>query len=230
MRVLLFDIDGTLLAGAGAGKNALEEAFEALYGKPIEIPPHSLSGRTDRAIGLELIRAHKLAPSHLELAEHGRLMNEYIRRLPARLDRAPGRVLPGISDLLEKLSKTDRVALGLLTGNLRQGAHHKLSKFGLNSYFSFGGFGDFHENRDDVAREALEATNHALGKRGLSDYQSVWVLGDTPLDIRCARAIGARVLAVATGVHPLSELQQHQPDLLMENLSDSQAVAAALLE
>lgn len=229
MRVLLFDIDGTILAGAGAGKNALEEAFEALYGKPIEIPPHRLSGRTDRAIGLELIREHKLAPAHQEEAELGRMMEEYIRRLPARLDRAPGRLLPGVPDLLSQLSKEDRVALGLLTGNLRQGAHHKLSKFGLNNYFSFGGFGDLHEDRDDVAREALAATHKALGKQSISDYRSVWVLGDTPLDIRCARAIGAKVLAVATGGHPLSELQQYQPDLLLENLSDSQAVAAALL-
>lgn len=229
MRVLLFDIDGTLLAGAGAGKNALEEAFEALYGKPIQIPPHRLSGRTDRAIGLELIREHNLAPAHQEEAELGRMMEEYIRRLPARLDSAPGRVLPGIPDLLNRLSKQEGVAMGLLTGNLRRGAHHKLSQFGLNKYFPFGGFGDLHEDRDDVAREALAATHQALGKSVISDYQSVWVLGDTPLDIRCARAIGAKVLAVATGGHPFSELEQYQPDLLLENLSDSQAVASALL-
>ena len=224
MRVLLFDIDGTLLAGAGAGRNALEDAFFALYGTRLEIAPPRLSGRTDRGITLELLREHRLLDTQQEETAFHRVMEEYIRRLPERLKRAPSTLLPGVPTLLNHLKAEPGVVMGLLTGNIRLGSTHKLAQFGLNDFFSFGGFGDLHEDRDDVAREALAALGPSIKP------EEVWVIGDTPLDIRCARAIGAKVLAVATGGHPLHELATHRPDLLLENLADTTAVLSALLK
>src|SRR5207302_7838486 len=132
--------------------------------------------------------------------------------------RMKGRVLPGIADLLAHLRQRDQVAVGLLTGNVRAGAQVKLGHFGLFEHFSFGGFGDHHFDRDDVAREALAAVRAHVHPEVTPDR--IWVIGDTPLDVRCARAIGANVLAVATGTHTLAELAAAAPDLVLKDLSD----------
>ena len=110
--------------------------------------------------------------------------------------------------------------LGLLTGNVRSGARHKLSHHGLWDYFACGGFGDEHYERDDVARSALAEVRAHLGRD--LDPRDVWVIGDTPLDVRCARAVGARAVAVATGWHPAEELAVHEPDHLFTDLSDAE--------
>ncbi len=224
MRVLLFDIDGTMVAGAGAGRNAMEEAFEALYRKPVVIESHRLSGRTDRGIGLELLREHKLAAPENEEAELARVFEAYLERLPHRLRQTPGRLLPGVTEILNRLKQAQGLSLGLLTGNLKQGARHKLDSFGLTEFFAFGGYGDRHADRDDVAREAIGQIPPEVGTP-----KEVWVIGDTPLDIRCARAIGARVLAVATGGHPRDELATFGPDLLLDNLADIDFVCQNLM-
>ena len=114
------------------------------------------------------------------------------------------------------------MAVGLLTGNVAEGARVKLEYYGLAHYFAFGAFGDDHLNRDDVARDALAAARTHVSP-DVSPEQ-VWVIGDTPLDIECARAIGAHVLAVATGVHTAAELAAERPDLLLGDLSDVQRV------
>ncbi len=132
-----------------------------------------------------------------------------------------GRVLPGIADLLKTLSERDDVLVGLLTGNVRAGARVKLGFFGLYDYFTCGGFGDVHLDRDDVAHEAVGAVQLRLNGSMVRDR--VWVIGDTPLDVRCARAIGASVAAVATGWHSTAELAAHAPDLLLTDLSDPTA-------
>jgi phosphoglycolate phosphatase-like HAD superfamily hydrolase len=116
------------------------------------------------------------------------------------------------------LKGRDDVVLGLLTGNVRAGARVKLSHFRLYDYFPFGGFGDDHFDRDDVAREALAEVQRRFD--GAIRPERIWVIGDTPLDVRCARAIGARAVAVATGWHTAEELDQHRPDLLLADLAD----------
>ena len=108
--------------------------------------------------------------------------------------------------------------MGLLTGNVRACAQGKLGHYGLFEHFAFGGFGDHHFERDDVAREALGAVHTHLGTRVKTDR--IWVIGDTPLDVQCARAIGAKVVAVATGVHTVAQLSECKPELTLADLSD----------
>jgi phosphoglycolate phosphatase-like HAD superfamily hydrolase len=215
MHVCLFDIDGTLLNSGGAGKAALETALLEDFGLPELVAEVPYSGRTDRAIIRDLLRLHRL-PESEECV--GRLRGGYLRRLPECLKKHQGRVLPGIAALLEDLAKRERLAVGLLTGNIRAGARLKLGHFGLYHHFGFGGFGDRHWERDDVAREALAAVHERLN--GKVVRERIWVIGDTPLDIQCARAIGVRVAAVATGWHSREELSAAGPDLLLDDLSD----------
>ena len=214
MIAFLFDIDGTLLASGGAGKAALELAFTEIFGVVLRVQiPYS--GRTDRAILRDLLRAHDIDDS---LENWQRLLAGYLARLPDSLNRHNGRVLPGILGVLASLQKRSDVAIGLLTGNVRAGARVKLGHFGLYEHFAFGGFGDHHFDRDDVAREALTAVQAHLGSQATPER--IWVVGDTPLDIKCARAIGAKVVAVATGTHSLEQLRAEQPDLALADLAD----------
>ena len=214
MYVCLFDIDGTLLASGGAGKHAMYTAIRSEF-----CPDHvhdgvPFAGRTDRAIVRDLFQLHAIENS---TENWGRFLRAYLGHLPGCLAERQGHVLPGVSELLSCLARRDDVALGLLTGNVRDGAQVKLGFYGLFDYFRFGGFGDSHMNRDDVAREALVDVRRHLGESVRLDQ--VWVIGDTPLDVRCARAIGVRVLAVATGQHTVDQLAAEAPDLLLEDLS-----------
>jgi phosphoglycolate phosphatase len=213
--VCLFDIDGTLITSGGAGKASLEAALASEFGITRLIEKLELSGRTDRAIMADLIRCHGLT----ECDETSRrLFAAYLRHLPDYMGRGAARILPGIVELLGQLRKRPDVAVGLLTGNIRAGARIKLGHFGLFDHFAFGGFGDLHLNRDDVAREALDEVKARYDGTITSDR--IWVIGDTPLDIRCARAIGARAVAVTTGWHSREQLEPHGPDLLVEDLID----------
>ncbi len=214
MIVCLFDIDGTLLASGGAGKAALELAFTEIFGVALRVQiPYS--GRTDRAIARELLRSHDIDDS---LANWEMLRAGYLDRLPDSLNRHNGRILPGIMAVLQELQKRPDVAIGLLTGNVRAGARVKLGHYGLYDHFAFRGFGDHHFDRDDVAREALTAVRAHLNAEPA--LERVFVIGDTPLDVRCARAIGARVVAVATGIHTSEQLRAASPDLTLADLSD----------
>src|SRR5262249_6592805 len=196
MLVCLFDIDGTLISSGGAGKTALERTLATEFGIDRPIEKLSLSGRTDRAIIRDLLLLHELEESP---ESWRRLRAGYLRHLPACLASSQGRVLPGISALLAQLAAREEIAVGLLTGNLREGARLKLGDFGLLDNCACGGYGVSHLDRDAVAREALAEVQARFN--GSVPAERIWVIGDTPLDIRCARAIGARVAAVATGWH-----------------------------
>jgi phosphoglycolate phosphatase-like HAD superfamily hydrolase len=223
MHVCLFDIDGTLLSSGGAGKAALECALAEEFGVRDGMETLVLSGRTDSAIVRDMLRLGGLedTPEH-----RGRLLSAYLKHLPGCLARGAGRVLPGVLPLLEMLRLREGVVVGLLTGNVRAGAHLKLSHFGLHEHFVFGGYGDRWHSRDDVAREALQEVERWLGEP--VDPGRVWVIGDTPLDVRCARAIGARAVAVVTGYHDRAELAACNPDLLLDDLSDPAPLLALL--
>lgn len=217
MPILLFDIDGTLVRTGGAGKAAMEAGLREEFGVETirDVVPYS--GRTDRAIGRDLLTIHGIGPTP---ANQTRLQEAYLSRLPAALKTHGGNVCPGIADMLAHLHPRSGVVLGLLTGNVRTGAQRKLGHFGLWDYFRCGGFGDEHYERDDVARMAVAEVRAHLGRD--PNAADIWVIGDTPLDVSCARAIGAKVVAVATGWHPIEELAEHKPDYLFADLSNAE--------
>lgn len=214
--VCLFDIDGTLLTTGGAGQLAMERALAAVFGLTAINGEILAAGRTDKAITSDLFREHGLSVGP---AEWVRFQSEYLRRLPQTMQELGGRVLPGIATLLAQLSERSDVELGLLTGNFREGAALKLRHFDIEHHFHFGGFGDEHHDRDDVARAAVADAQRHLQRK--LDPRRVWVLGDTPADVRCARAVGANAVAVATGIFDYPTLQATRPDLLLHDFTDA---------
>jgi phosphoglycolate phosphatase-like HAD superfamily hydrolase len=223
MRVCLFDIDGTLISSGGAGKAAMEAALTSEFGVRSITDRVPYSGRTDRAIVRDLFLHYGISE---ERVSWQRFRDAYLSHLPECMARQQGRVLPGIADLLRQLQAKKDFVLGLLTGNLRAGARIKLAHFDLFHFFALGGFGDYHLERDDVAREAWAEVQRHLGGKG--DPNRLWVVGDTPLDVRCARAIGARVAAVCTGWHCRDDLAACEPDVLVADLSDPAPFLSAL--
>jgi phosphoglycolate phosphatase-like HAD superfamily hydrolase len=221
--VYLFDIDGTLLNTGGAGQRAMERALRAAFGLTDLSHDVPAAGRTDRAITADLFRHHGIAD---EPANWQRFLDAYVEQLPRSLAELNGRVLPGVYDLLEALVTRGDVALGLLTGNFRRGADLKLLHYRLDHHFEFGGFGDDHFDRDDVARTALAEACRHLDRQYAPDH--IWVIGDTPSDVKCARAIGAHAVAVATGVYSYEELEPTRPDYLFADFSDPARLLAAL--
>jgi len=223
MHVLLFDIDGTLLNTGGAGQQAMEQALASVFGVTRPTVGISAAGRTDRAITHDLFTYHGIEPLP-ELWQ--RFQQAYLEQLGEILPQLEGQVLPGIESLLETLSAREDVVLGLLTGNLAGGAELKLRHYGLHRYFVGGGFGDEHHDRDDVARMARAVIAEHCTFDIVDDR--LWVVGDTPHDVRCGRAINARVAAVATGSFTLEQLRETNPDQLYADLSDPGPLLAAL--
>ncbi|MCY2968922.1 MAG: haloacid dehalogenase-like hydrolase, partial [Planctomycetota bacterium] len=152
MRVCLFDIDGTLIQSGGAGMGALKEAMIKAFGIEPPVQQVPVHGRTDRAIAADLFTVYSIEQTD---ANWQRFRTAYLEALPRLLVERDGDVLPGIGTLLDLLRSQDDIRLGLLTGNTRAGAEIKLGHYGLSHYFSFGGFGDLHHDRDDVARAAF---------------------------------------------------------------------------
>ena len=223
MIVALFDIDGTLVRTGGAGKIAIETALAEEF--DVELRTHEIpySGRTDLAISRDLLEGHGIEANETNMRT---LAEGYLQRLKPCLRQArEGHSCPGIDDLLWNLHENDNVTLGLLTGNVERGAKLKLSHYDLWQFFEFGGFGDGFYDRDDVARAAWKMIQEKLGEH---DPNDVWVIGDTPLDISCARTIGVKVAAVATGSYRTDALGEANPDLLFEDLADPSKLIDAL--
>ncbi|MDG2308043.1 MAG: haloacid dehalogenase-like hydrolase [Candidatus Binatia bacterium] len=210
--LLLFDIDGTLIHADGAGRVALSRALSSEFDILDPRIVVGFAGRTDRAIATEALSSHGLEASE---ERFGRYLAAYLTHLPGTLVERSGRILPGARELLDALTTRDDVTLGILTGNFEGAANLKLEHFGLAEFFAGGGFGDHHHDRNDVARAAQSAFPEHAG----ADV-TVWVIGDTPNDVRCARAIGARAVAVAAGFATHEELAAEEPDHLLADLCD----------
>ncbi len=222
MHTIFFDIDGTLLHSGGAGQAGIERALEIAFGITAPTDGIPTAGRTDRAIAADLMRYHGISETE---AAHSQLWQAYLSVLPEELAQRNGIVYPGVRELLSQLSHRKDVRLGLLTGNYREAAWLKLRQHQLAEYFrsAFGGYGDEHSNRDDVARQALvDAQSRAAPDE--IDSAKLWVIGDTPADVQCGRAIGARVIAVATGMHSREQLTPTEPDHLFDHFGDVAAV------
>jgi len=218
MHIVLFDIDGTLINSGGAGTAAFKLAMARQFGVD-QISEVPFAGRTDRGIVGDLFARHDIDNSS---ENWQRFVAAYIDALPLVLPTCQGSVLPGVVGLLGELERRDDVVMGLLTGNVREGARLKLTHYDLLDHFPFGGFGDRHRQRADVAAEALaEARRHLAS--GV-EAEAVYVIGDTPEDISCARAIGATAVAVATGLPDAATLAAAKPDLLLDDLTDASDV------
>lgn len=220
-RVVLFDIDGTLIHSARAGLRGMNAAFQSLYGVWGALDRVSLAGRTDRAIVGDVLGGLGLEPTDEAVFA---LREMYVAHLAAEMSRpVPGAVmLPGVIAALEALDKRNDVAVGLLTGNFERGAAIKLGYFQLWSRFAFGAFGDLHVNRRDLVPVARAHVNRLHG--AALPASSVVVIGDTPLDIDCAHAHGARSIAVATGPFSGKDLRAAGAGLVLETLEDVDAL------
>jgi phosphoglycolate phosphatase-like HAD superfamily hydrolase len=216
IRLVLFDIDGTLIHTGGAGEKAFGRVCESVFEVPDGTANLQFAGRTDTGIVRQFFDKHHIESSPENFTK---FFKYYLEFLPEMLKQITGRVLAGTKQWLRDLEASPQTpTIGLLTGNIRHGAQTKLSHYGLWHHFATGGFGDDHENRNEVAKVARQRGVEHLGAT-LRD-EEVLVIGDTPLDIECARAIGAKVLAVATGVYPASQLRELNPDWTVESLEE----------
>ena len=222
-KLLLFDIDGTLLTSGGAGEKALGLAMKDRFGNSDDLSKIEIAGRTDSGIALQILSLHGIEPTLENLTL---FFDCYLHHLAGQLPKTPGRLLPGILDLLAKLATRSEVVLALLTGNLARGAKLKLAHYGVGDFFQFGAFADDHHDRNQLGHFAKA---RALEIHGIEfPPDAIYVLGDTPHDISCGRAIGAKTVAIATGGYTHDQLLSHQPDFLFNDLSDLPAVLSAL--
>jgi len=228
VKLVLFDIDGTLLLSDGAGRRAIMRALREVFGATGPEDYH-FDGKTDPQIVRELMRLAGLTDAHID-HEMERLLSRYVTCLHEEL-RAPGKrayTLPGVPELLDALERESGVVLGLLTGNLRQGALAKLGAVGLDaSRFRVGAYGSDHEQRAELPAVALARAHTDLGHALSGD--AVIVIGDTPADLTCGRGVGAHAIGVATGRYAVEELLEHEPLAVFQDLSRTDAVVQAIV-
>lgn len=216
-KLILWDIDGTLIVSHGAGFRAMERALTKRFGVTCDLREIDWAGRTDSWITAEVLR-------HSGVPDTGQNRQDYIEaylgQLPMELNAgAPGQVLPGILELLETLHHRIDVAQGLLTGNVMRGAKLKLTHFKVWHYFEFGAYADDSIDRNDLGPHALRRAKerHAVE----FDPANTFIIGDTPHDIECGKVIGARTIAVATGKYTVEELSAHEPTAVFANFADT---------
>ncbi|MBI3625175.1 MAG: HAD family hydrolase [Candidatus Rokubacteria bacterium] len=228
MHLFLFDVDGTLLSARGAGRRAMGRALEAVYGVTGPIDSYDLRGKTDPQIVFDLLAAAGVSAVRVR-DRLTRFYDRYAEDLRTEIRRSGGlAVLPGVSELVERLSDSPHAVLGLLTGNIEVGARIKLESTGLLPRFRVGAYGSDDVDRAKLPAVAARRAESLVGEAIRPDR--VVVIGDTPLDIACARAYGARAVSVATGGHRFEELAVHRPDVLFADFADVSRVLAALLD
>jgi phosphoglycolate phosphatase len=219
--LLLFDIDGTLIRSeTPAVLDAFAHAFRTVFAIDELVHRIDTSGMIDRQILAEIVRLHGKEPQPAQILQACRAIGDYCRDVSFTTT-----VLPGVASLVELLGKRG-YPLGVLTGNVQKVAWLKLKVSGLREHFYFGAFGDDADQRADLVPIALGRARKALGLDFPADR--TWIVGDTPRDIACARANGARIIAVATGHSSAEQLAAHEPDLLLTDLTDEAAFLAAL--
>jgi phosphoglycolate phosphatase len=215
-RILLFDIDGTLVSTGGAGAVAWKRAFDELYGIPADIGEFTDAGMTDPDVGARTFEAvlHR-EPTPRELAQ---LIQRRLERLPEAIAESEGyRVLPGVPERLRQLSR-DGHLLGLITGNGDGAAFVKLARGDLSRWFSFGAYATAGVDRAGIVRRAVERGEAMLGCD--VPNEDIFVIGDTPLDISAAHAVDCTAIAVATGHYDAAALREAGADHVLETLEE----------
>jgi phosphoglycolate phosphatase len=220
--VLFWDIDGTLLTTGWAGLFAWEAALRVSLGVEQDLSEMKTSGMTDVEIAHMLIGLHGGG----EEAKLQSMVRAYEESLPGSLPKREGYVLPGVQAVLEAVHGRDDIRSMLLTGNTRAGADAKLTYYGLAGYFEGGAFGDDADDRPGVASLAWNAAKRSLGDE--FDVERSYVIGDTPADVECGKAIGVRTVAVASGTYGVAELQQTGPWLVLPSIPSPNEFDAAL--
>jgi phosphoglycolate phosphatase len=226
-RLVLFDIDGTLLHSHGAGRRAMEAALIGAFGTKGS-PAYRYDGKTDRQIVRDLMRGEGFGDAVID-ARMAEVLDTYVAGLQREIASPDTRVeaLTGVMQLLDALVHRSHCVVGLLTGNLEPGAQHKLTAAGIGfARFAVGAYGSDHEVRAELPAIARQRARERLG---LSvDGNAIIIVGDTPSDIQCGRPIGARAIAVATGHYSVESLSEYQPDAVFSDLGDTEAVLRAI--
>src|SRR6266513_810115 len=222
-RLLLFDIDGTLIHSGGAGVEALKRALTERFGIKDDLHDIEIAGMTDSGIVISILKKHQIPTTADNIAA---FLDSYVHFLSNELPRRKGKLLPGVLELLEKLKTRKHVVLGLLTGNVSRGAQLKLDHYGVWHFFEFGAFADDHHDRNELGRFARARAKEKHRQEFAAS--EIDVVGDTPRDIACGKALGARTVAVATGRWSRDELEKYQPDFLIDDLSDVETIIDTL--
>ena len=228
MRIVLFDIDGTLLRSGGIGRVAMEHALTKVFGASGSMD-YRYDGKTDRQIVRETMRLEGFTDDQID-AQMDDLLAAYVSALEAELATGQRSVLllDGVAELLDQLDREKQVVVGLLTGNIHQGARAKLSAAGIDlDRFRVTAFGSDHELRPELPAVAQRRASELLGV----DIQGnkVIIVGDTPADIECGQAIGARAIGVATGRYSVEQLSKYNPYAVFETLADTPAVLESIM-
>jgi len=222
-RLLLWDIDGTLITTGAAGRRAIVRATSQWFGNHGDLSGVEIAGRTDVGIAHQILEKHREPITDEKVTA---FLDLYLKFLAEELPRSKGSVLPGVRQLLEKFALQPGTALGLLTGNLRRGAQLKLAHYQLWHFFDFGAFADDHHDRNELGAFALERAEQETGIK--FSPEQVDVIGDTGHDIACGKAFGARTIAVATGSWSREKLAAEKPDFLFNDLADVDDAIATL--
>jgi phosphoglycolate phosphatase-like HAD superfamily hydrolase len=215
MKLVLFDIDGTLIDSGGAGTRSLNYAFEEVFSIHDAFKDISMAGKTDIQIVKEGLGRHGL---DAENGNVGLLCERYIVHLRKEIGNPAKHLKPGIAKALGRLDGREDIFLGLLTGNIEAGARIKLDPFGLNRYFPLGAFGNDHEDRNRLLPIAVERFSRLLQKE--IHYRDCVVIGDTPRDVECARIYGAYSVAVATGPYSYASLLESGADMVLRTITE----------
>lgn len=226
MKLVLFDVDGTLLTADGAGRRALDRALREVFGTAGPIEAYDFRGGTDAQIVRDLLRLAGVADDVVAAGE-ARLFRRYEECLAAEIgDGRRVSLYPGVREVVEALAAREDAVVGLLTGNIEPAARIKLGPTGLWPRFRVGAYGSDHADRTRLPAVAAERARTLVGRR-FTGADTV-IIGDTPRDIGCARAFGATAVAVATGWHSPDDLAAHAPDHLFRDLADAERVLAAI--
>ncbi|MBV8520051.1 MAG: haloacid dehalogenase-like hydrolase [Acidobacteria bacterium] len=226
MRLVLFDIDGTLLSDGGAAREAFADALAAVYGYDGELARYDFSGRTDPQIAHMVLRDVGLSAAAID-SRMPRLWEHYLGGLARNATPARVRVLPGMRPLVDALAAHDGVVLALLTGNIEPGARLKLGGGALNEYFPFGAFGSDSADRNELPPVAVRRASEATGHR--FSGEEVVIIGDSIYDVRCGVPYGATTIAVASGKTAIETLRAEHPRHLFESAEDLGALMNAIL-
>jgi phosphoglycolate phosphatase len=225
-RLILLDIDGTILDSNGAAARPFRRALEAVFGTSGPRRGYSFAGRTDPQIARDLLRLAGI-DADLVAAQLDRIWPVYLEGLRAELATAAVTVFPGVRELIERADADESTVLGLLTGNVVDGARLKLAAAGIDfDRFRVGAFGSDHANRTELPAVAIDRAERMCGHR--FQGKSVVIVGDTPLDIACGEHLGVRTIAVATGSYGVEELSSCRPDHVFESLAGTEAVWRAI--